>query len=268
MVVLARRHPGLDPVGVAPERRRARAEPPIAIVSGAATGWWAAAPGGWNIGSSRAIGSSVVRRSRTCRGSPAVRRRAGAKPSSSFARWRASPSRSRRPTTGRSRARFGWPMSRPNGAIARRTPFGIRSAGSCWPPSSAAISSASIEVGCSRRRGRTSGRSGRDRGRRRSPPPGRRRGPADPEVGRAPDVRQRAARGPAGAGRPTCGVVAGTDRPGSGIAIRTGAPAAIRCSRDLVGAVLRLVVPAQEALAEVAPVRLVDDPAVGVAERR
>ena len=45
-----------------------------------------------------------------------------------------------------------------------------------------------------------------------------------------------------------------------------GAPAAIRVLGRDVGAVLRLVVVAQEPVGRVAPVRLVDDPAVGVAE--
>ena len=45
-----------------------------------------------------------------------------------------------------------------------------------------------------------------------------------------------------------------------------GAPASIRASRRDVGEVLRLVVVADEALGEVAVVRLVGDPTVGVAE--
>ena len=45
-----------------------------------------------------------------------------------------------------------------------------------------------------------------------------------------------------------------------------GAPASIRASRRDVGEVLRLVVVADEALGEVAAVRLVGDPAVRVAE--
>ena len=52
----------------------------------------------------------------------------------------------------------------------------------------------------------------------------------------------------------------------AGMTMTIGAPASIRCLGDLVGPVLGLVVQADEALGEVPPIRLVDEPAMRVAE--
>ena len=116
VVVLARRHPGPDPVGVAAERRSSR-RPPAARRCRRPSRSTAApvrgvrrSPGGSNIGSSRAIGRSLVQRrsaaaGRTCRGGPSRRR--GREAELRLAPCATTPSRSRRSTRETSSPRFG-----------------------------------------------------------------------------------------------------------------------------------------------------------------
>ena len=145
-------------------------------------------------------------------------------------------------------------------------PFGIRSAGSFLPPTSAAIASASMNRMQSP--ARTYERPIRPRSsdgddpRRLVVDVDRR----DPERRRAPMYGSVPLHAPRWSWVAGLGVVAGTDHRARASRSRSGAPAAIRCSATSWAPNFVSSYQLQEPLAEVAPVRLVDDPAAGVAE--